>query len=89
MKRWIKRSSLVPQHRRVLFTLREKVDIELERLQILGIIYPVKNAKRAAPLITVLKKNGQIQVLLIGAHSQELMNWLQFLLEAFFNYFVY
>ncbi len=48
--------------RTVPFILREKVEAELERLQGLGIITPVKTSKWAAPIVPVLKKNGQVRV---------------------------
>ena len=46
----------------VPFTLRDKVETELQRLESLGIISPVKFSKWAAPIVPVVKKNGTVRV---------------------------
>ena len=46
--------------RSVPFTLRDKVETELQRLESLGIISPVKFSKWAAPIVPVVKKNGTV-----------------------------
>ena len=44
------------------FSLKEKVETGLERLQSLGIIIPVKHSNWAAPVVPVLKQNGTIRL---------------------------
>ena len=44
------------------YSLKEKVETELERLQSLGIITPVKHSNLAAPVVPVLKHNGTIRL---------------------------
>lgn len=46
----------------VPYGLREKVDIELERLVNCGILFPVKYSKWASPVVVVEKKNGSIRL---------------------------
>ena len=53
--------------RKVPFSLKEKVEHELEHLQEAGIISPVKYAKWAAPVVPVLKKDGTVR--LCGDHK--------------------
>ena len=48
--------------RSVPFTLRDKVETELQRLESLGIISPVKFSKWAAPIVSVVKKNGTVHI---------------------------
>ena len=48
--------------RKVPFSLKKKVDKELDRLQGDGIISPVKFSKCAAPVVPVLKRDGTVQV---------------------------
>ena len=48
--------------RKVPFSLKEKVEHELEHLQEAGIISPVKYAKWAAPVVPVLKKDGTVRL---------------------------
>ena len=48
--------------RKVPFSLKEKVDKELERLQDDGIISPVKYSKWAAPVVPVLKRDGTVRL---------------------------
>ena len=48
--------------RSVPFTLRDKVETELQRLESLGIISPVKFSKWAAPIVPVVKKNGTVRI---------------------------
>ena len=48
--------------RSVPFALKSKVESELVDLQSKGIISPVKHATWAAPIVPVLKKNGQIRI---------------------------
>ena len=47
---------------RVQYYLKDKVDAELERLQKEGIITPVKFSEWAAPIVPVLKSNGQVRI---------------------------
>ena len=44
------------------FSLKDKVEEELNRLESLGIITPVKHSKWAAPVVPVLKQNGTIRL---------------------------
>ena len=46
--------------RTIPFSLKDKVETELERLQRLGIITPVKHSNWATPVVPVLKQNGTI-----------------------------
>ncbi|XP_041823137.1 uncharacterized protein K02A2.6-like [Melanotaenia boesemani] len=48
--------------RSVPYAMRAKVDVELERLQRQGIISPVKYAEWAAPIVPVLKPDGDVRV---------------------------
>ena len=48
--------------RSVPFTLRDKVETELQRLESLGIISPVKFSKWAVPIVPVVKKNGAVRI---------------------------
>ena len=48
--------------RSVPFTLKEKVEIELQRLENLGIISPVKFSRWAAPIVPVVKKDGNVRI---------------------------
>ena len=47
--------------RSVPFTLRNKVETELQRLESLGLISPVKFLEWAAPIVPVVKKNGTVR----------------------------
>ena len=44
------------------FSLKEKVETELKRLESLGIITPVKHSNWAAPVVPVLKQNNTIRL---------------------------
>ena len=44
------------------FSIKEKVEEELNRLESLGIITPVKHTLWAAPVVPVLKHNGAIRL---------------------------
>ena len=44
------------------YSLKERVEEELNRLESLGIITPVKHSKWAAPVVPVLKQNGTIRL---------------------------
>lgn len=48
--------------RRLPYSTKEKVEQELERLQSQGIITPVRFADWAAPIVPVLKTNGQVRI---------------------------
>ena len=48
--------------RQVPFSIREKVEEELERLQALGVIQPVQFADWAAPIVPVLKSDGRVRI---------------------------
>ena len=48
--------------RQVPFTLREKVERELERLQALGVIRPVRFSDWAAPIVPVMKSDGRVRI---------------------------
>jgi len=48
--------------RSVPFMLKGKVEAELQRLQDVGIISPIKHSKWAAPIVPVLKKNGTVRL---------------------------
>ena len=44
------------------YSLKDRVEEELNRLESLGIITPVKHSKWAAPVVPVLKQNGTIRL---------------------------
>ena len=44
----------------VPFTLRDRVETELRRLESFGIISPVKFSKWAVPIVPVVKKDGAV-----------------------------
>ncbi|XP_033760675.1 uncharacterized protein LOC117342589 [Pecten maximus] len=48
--------------RLVPYTLKPKVEAELQRLEQQGIIIPVNHSKWAAPIVPVVKKSGQVRV---------------------------
>ena len=48
--------------RTVPFAIRPKVEDELQRLQELGVIRPIKFADWAAPIVPVLKGNGRVRI---------------------------
>ena len=48
--------------RSVAYTLQEKVDKELDRLQQQGVIEPVKFSEWATPIVPVLKQNGDVRL---------------------------
>ena len=48
--------------RSVPFTLRKKVEAELDRLQAMGVISPVKSSLWAAPIVPVVKKDGRVRI---------------------------
>ena len=55
MPRWFKPRS-------VPFALRATVDNELQRLGVTGVIVPVKHYDWAAPIVPVLKTNGEVRI---------------------------
>ena len=46
----------------VPFAIREKVEKELERLQALVVIQPVRFSDWAAPIVPVMKGNGRVRI---------------------------
>ena len=48
--------------RSVPFALRAKVDNELQRLQATGVIVPIEHSDWAAPIVPVLKANGEVRI---------------------------
>jgi len=48
--------------RSVPFALREKVEVELERLQQQGIIEPIQFSDWAAPIVPVVKSDGSVRI---------------------------
>ena len=48
--------------RSVPFALRAKVDNELQRLQSTGVIVPIEHSDWAAPIVPVLKANGEVRI---------------------------
>ena len=48
--------------RTVPFAIREKVEVELDRLQSLGVIRPVKFSDWAAPIVPVMKGDGRVRI---------------------------
>ena len=48
--------------RTVPYILKEKVETELQRLEKLGIISPIKFSKWAAPVVPVMKKNNTVRL---------------------------
>ena len=48
--------------RPVPLALKEKVEWELEKLQSMGIISPVQFSRWAAPIVPVVKQNGEVRI---------------------------
>ena len=48
--------------RTVPLALKEKVELELEKLESMGIISPVQYSNWAAPIVPVLKRNGTVRI---------------------------
>ena len=48
--------------RAVPLALKEKVEAELENLESMGIISPVKSSRWAAPIVPILKQNGAVRI---------------------------
>ena len=48
--------------RSVTFALRAKVDNELQRLEANGGIVPIEHSDWAAPIVPVLKTNGEVRI---------------------------
>lgn len=48
--------------RNVPYSLRVKVEQELEKLQVGGIIEPVAHSKWATPIVPAIKKNGSVRL---------------------------
>ena len=48
--------------RTVPFALKERVEIELQKLEASGIISPVDQSDWAAPIVPVMKQNGHVRV---------------------------
>ena len=48
--------------RPVPYRLKEKVEIELDRLQNLGIISPVQHTELATPIVPIMKRDGNIRL---------------------------
>ena len=46
----------------VPFTLRKKVEAELDRLQAMGVISPVKSSQWAALIVPVVKKDSRVRI---------------------------
>ena len=53
---WFCRARTVP------FALRDKVELELDRLQKFGVIEPVRLAEWAAPIVPIVKCDGSIRI---------------------------
>ena len=48
--------------RHVAYAMRDAVDAELDKLERLNIITPVQHSEWAAPIVVVLKSNGQLRI---------------------------
>ena len=48
--------------RPVPFTIRKKVEEELDRLQALGVIQPVRFSDWASPIVPILKRDGSVRI---------------------------
>ena len=48
--------------RSVPFALRARVDNELQRLQATGVIVPIEHSDWAAPIVPILKANGEVRI---------------------------
>ena len=62
--------------RPVPYNLKAKIEQELQRLEKLGIITPIKSSKWAAPVVAVLKANGNLYLcgdykVTINKHTQK------------------
>ena len=44
------------------FALKEKVEVELQRLEEQGIIFPVTYSDWATPIVPVMKQNGNVRI---------------------------
>ena len=50
------------KHRNVPYILKGKIEAELQHLQSLGIITPVKSSEWAAPIVPVTKLDGSVHI---------------------------
>eukprot|EP00731_Ephydatia_muelleri_P004930 Em0002g1106a len=50
------------KHRPVAYALRERVEQELERLVAIGVIEPISHSEWAAPIVPVIKNNGDVRM---------------------------
>ena len=48
--------------RSIPFALKEKVELELQKLEELGIISPITHSEWAAPIVPIMKQNGNIRI---------------------------
>ncbi len=48
--------------RNVPYSLKEKVESELDRLEKEGVIEKIRSSKWAAPIVSVVKQNGSIRI---------------------------
>ena len=48
--------------RSIPFALKEKVGLELQKLEELGIISAITHSERAAPIVPVMKQNGNVRI---------------------------
>ena len=48
--------------RPVPYQLKDKIEVELKRLQELGIITPVQHSEWAAPIVPIMKRDGSIRL---------------------------
>ena len=48
--------------RSIPFALKEKVELELQKLEQLGIISPITHSEWAAPIVPVMKQNGNVRI---------------------------
>ena len=54
--------SVPPKARSILFALKEKVELELQRLEKLGIISSDTHSGWEAPIVPVMKQNSDVRI---------------------------
>ena len=58
------------------FSMKALVEVELKRLQLSGVIYPVKNPTVLAPIVPVVKQKGALWPIRICSDYSLMSNWI-------------